>query len=75
MNTLKKTVEINTKYIDSTDKNKEISTKKTEHWNKIKYLIKTINGGECKPIEAGEYEKDLLDLFLKKIVSNIHKFS
>ena len=30
----------------STDKNKEVSRKYTELWNGIKYLIKTINGGE-----------------------------
>ena len=36
-----------------TDKNKEVLTKYTKIWKKIKYLIKTING--CK---AGQNEKD-----------------
>ena len=36
----------------STNKNKEMLTKYTEVWDGIKYLIKTINGGD-----AGEYEK------------------
>ena len=34
----------------STVKNKELLTKYTELWDKIKYLVKIINGGE-----AGEY--------------------
>ena len=41
----------------STDKNKEILIKYTEFWDKIKYLIKTINGGE-----AGEYEKEYMKI-------------
>ena len=40
---------------DSTDKNKEILTKYTELPDKIKYLIKTINGDN-----AGEYETDFM---------------
>ena len=40
---------------DSIDKNKEILTKYTELRDKIKYLIKTINGGN-----AGKYETDLM---------------
>ena len=39
----------------STDKNKEVLAKYTELWGEIKYLIKTINGGE-----AGEYGKDFM---------------
>ena len=38
----------------STDKNKEVSIKHTELWDKIKSLIKTING------EAGEYGEDYM---------------
>ena len=38
--------------LTSTNKNKEMLTKYTEVWDGIKYLIKTINGGD-----AGEYEK------------------
>ena len=30
----------------STDKNKEVLKKYTELWDEIKYLSKTINGGE-----------------------------
>ena len=41
----------------STDKNKEVLIKYTEFWDKIKYLIKTINGGE-----AGEYEKEYMKI-------------
>ena len=41
----------------STDKNKEVLTKYTEIGNEIKYLIKTINGGE-----AGEYEKECIEI-------------
>ena len=41
----------------STDKNKEVLNKYTELWDGIKYLIKTINGGE-----AGEYEKHLMKI-------------
>ena len=37
----------------STDKNKESLEKYTKLWDEIKYLIKTINGGE-----AAEFEKD-----------------
>ena len=38
-------------------KNKEVLTKYTKLWDEIKYLIKTINGGE-----AGEYEKDFMEI-------------
>ena len=41
----------------STDKNKELLTKYTELWNEIKYLIKTMNGGE-----AGEYEREYMKI-------------
>ena len=41
----------------STDKNKEVSEKYTKLWNKIKYLIKTINGGK-----EGEYGKDFMKI-------------
>ena len=34
----------------STDKNKEILTKYTELWDKLKHPIKKINGGECNSI-------------------------
>ena len=37
----------------STDKNKELLIKYKKLWNDIKYLTKTINGGE-----EGEYEKE-----------------
>ena len=37
----------------SPDKSKEELTKHTKLWDEIKYLIKTINGGE-----AGEYERE-----------------
>ena len=40
-----------------TDKNKEVLTKYTKIWKKIKYLIKTTNG--CK---AGENEKDFIKI-------------
>ena len=40
----------------STDKNKEVLTKYTKLWDEIKYLIKTMNGGE------GEYEKDFMKI-------------
>ena len=43
-----------------TDRNKEVLTKYAKLWNKIKYLIKTINGGE-----EGKYEK-----YFKKIKFN-----
>ena len=43
-----------------TDRNKEVLTKYAKLWNKIKYLIKTING--C---EEGKYEK-----YFKKIKFN-----
>ena len=36
----------------STDKNKKVLAKQTELWNKIKYLIKTINGE--KEIDYGK---------------------
>ena len=42
---------------DSTDKNKEILTKYAELWDKIGYLIKTINGGK-----AGESEKEFMKI-------------
>ena len=38
----------------STDKNNKVSIKHTELWDKIKSLIKTING------EAGEYGEDYM---------------
>ena len=41
----------------STDENKEVLTKYTKLWDKIQYLIKTINGGE-----AGEYEKEYMKI-------------
>ena len=41
----------------STDGNKEVLTKSTELWDEIKYLIKTMNGGE-----AGEYQKDCIKI-------------
>ena len=41
----------------SGDKNKEVLTKYTEPWDKIKYLIKTINWGK-----SGEYEKDYMKI-------------
>ena len=41
----------------STDKNKEVLTKYAKLWDEIKYLIKTVNGGE-----AGEYEKDFMKI-------------
>ena len=41
----------------STDKKKEVLTKYTKLWNEIKYLIKTINGGE-----AGQYEEDFIKI-------------
>ena len=41
----------------STDKQKEVLTKYREPWDKIKYLIKTINGGK-----AGEYGKDFMKI-------------
>ena len=40
-----------------TDKSKEVLTKYTKPWNKIKYLIKTINDGE-----AGNYEKEYMKI-------------
>ena len=39
----------------STDGNKEVLPKFTKLWDKIKYLIKTINGGE-----VGEHRKDFI---------------
>ena len=55
----------------SIDKNREVLEKYTELWDGIKYLIKTINGGE-----VGEYAKDFMrirfesrdDLPLNKIL-------
>ena len=44
----------------STDGNKEVLTKSTELWDEIKYLIKTMNGGE-----AGEYQKDCIKIRLE----------
>ena len=41
----------------STDKNKEVLEKYTERWDEIKYLMKTINGGE-----AGEHDKDFMKI-------------
>ena len=41
----------------STDKHKEVLIKYTEFWDKIKYLIETINGDE-----AGEYEKEYMKI-------------
>ena len=41
----------------STDKNKEVLEKYTKLWDEIKYLIKTINGGE-----AGKYGKDFMKI-------------
>ena len=43
--------------LGSTYGNKEIVRKLTKLWDEIKYLIKTINGGE-----AGEYDKDLMKI-------------
>ena len=40
-----------------TDKNKEVLIKYTERWDKIKNLIKKINGGK-----AGEYEKHFMEI-------------
>ena len=40
-----------------TDKNKEVLTKYTKLWDKIKYLFKTINCGK-----AGEYGKDVIKI-------------
>ena len=57
MDTLKK--KSGNKYLvfASTDKSKEVLEKYTELWDKIKYLIQTINDGE-----AGEYEKEYINL-------------
>ena len=46
-----------TKYLAfaSADGNKEVLPKFTKLWDKIKYLIKTINGGE-----VGEHRKDFI---------------
>ena len=60
MDTLKKINE--TKYlifasIDSTDENKKVLARYKELRDKIKYQIKTINGGE-----TGEYEKDFMNI-------------
>ena len=41
----------------STDQNKEVLTKFTKHWDQIKYLIKTINGGK-----EGEYKKGFMKI-------------
>ena len=40
------------KYLIFASKQKEVLTKYTESWDKIKYLIRTINGGK-----VDEYEK------------------
>ena len=40
----------------STDKNKEVLTKYTELWNKIKNLIKKING------QSSEYDEDFMKI-------------
>ena len=45
-------MEINIKYIDDIDKNKEVSKKYEEVWNGIKKQTETINGG--KKIEYGK---------------------
>ena len=37
-------------------------TKYTELWDKIKYLIRTVNGDECNFIKAGECEKYLMKI-------------
>ena len=42
---------------DSTDENKEVLKKYTDVWDGIKKEIKTINGGECNPIEENDYGK------------------
>ena len=49
----------NGKYLTlvSTDKNKKVLTKCIELWNEIKYLIKTINGGEAS--EHGKYYRKI----------------
>ena len=41
----------------STDKIKDVLTKYTKLWDEIKYLIKTINGGE-----GGEYGKNFMKI-------------
>ena len=41
----------------STDKNKEVLEKHRKLWDEMKYLIKTINGGE-----EAEYEKDFMKI-------------
>ena len=43
----------------SRDKNKEVLTKYAELWDEIKYLNKTINGGE-----VGEYGKEYIKIKL-----------
>ena len=45
---------------DSTDENKEVLKKYTEHWDGIKNEIKTINSGECNSVEKCEYSKDFM---------------
>ena len=45
------------KYLIFTEKNKEVLEKHTKRWDEMKYLIKTINGGE-----EGEYEKDFMKI-------------
>ena len=42
---------------NSTDKNKKVLARYKELWDKIKYQVKTINGGE-----TGEYEKDFMNI-------------
>ena len=41
----------------SPDKNREVLTKYTKLWDKIKYLIETINDDK-----AGEYDKDFMKI-------------
>ena len=43
--------------LTSTDKNKEVLSKYTELQDEIKYLIKTIKGGD-----AGEYEREYMKI-------------
>ena len=61
----------------STDKSKEVSRKCKELWDEIKYLIKTINGGE-----ASAYGKEYMkikfnsddNLTLNKVI-NLHNLT
>ena len=61
---LKKIMEINTWFLLLQANTKKVLTKYTELWDKIKYLIKTINRGEYNSIEAGEYRKDFMKIKL-----------